>query len=66
MEVFGERAFRNTLQAVGNSYKIEITNPTGQACEVMAVVLLHVLDGKIIQEDPYYEPESLIRCGWAQ
>jgi len=32
----------------------------------MAVVLLHILDGEIIQEDLYYEPDTLIQCGWVQ
>lgn len=66
LELFGERGFRDKPQAIGSSYAIEITDPTGEACEVMAVVLLHVLDGKIVQEDLYYNADSLIQCGWAQ
>jgi ketosteroid isomerase-like protein len=66
LELFGERGFRDKPQAIGSSYAIEITDPTGEACEVMAVVLLHVLDGKIVQEDLYYNTDSLIQCGWAQ
>ena len=66
LEVFGERAYRDKPQAVGSSYKIEVTDTAGEICKVEAVVLLHVFEGKIIQEDIYYEPNSLIECGWAE
>jgi ketosteroid isomerase-like protein len=65
-EVFGEKRYEESPQMIGSSYGIQTTSPTGETCEVMAVVLLQVLDGKIIQEDLYYEPDSLIQCGWAQ
>ena len=65
-EVFGERAYRDKPQAVGSSYRIEITDSSGEPCDVEAVVLLHVFEGKLIQEDLYYEPDSLIQCGWAE
>jgi len=66
LEMFGERGFRDKPQAIGSSYAIEITDPSGDACQVMAVVLLQVLDGKIDQEDLYYGADSLIQCGWAE
>jgi ketosteroid isomerase-like protein len=66
LEMFGESFMRDRAQAIGSSFAIQITTPADEACEVMAVVLLHVLDGKVVQEDLYYEPDSLIRCGWAQ
>lgn len=65
-DVFGERRYEGTPQTIGSSYGIQITSPTGETCEVMAVVLLQVLDGEIIQEDMYYEPDSLMQCGWAK
>lgn len=65
LEIFGERAYRDKPQAVGSSYRIEVTNPSGESCEIEAVVILHVFEGKIVQEDLYYEPESLVTCGWA-
>jgi uncharacterized protein YacL (UPF0231 family) len=37
----------------------------GEACEVMVVVLLHVFEGEVVQEDLYYDADSLIQCGWA-
>jgi ketosteroid isomerase-like protein len=64
--MFGEKGFSDKPQAIGSSYAIEVTDPTGEACEVMAVVLLHVLDGKIVQEDLYYNADSLIQCAWAE
>ncbi len=66
LEMFGEKGFRDKPQAIGSSYAIEITDQSGEPCQVMVVVLLHVLDGKIVQEDLYYEPDSLIQCGWAE
>ena len=66
LEMFGERGFPDKPQAIGSSYAIEITDPSGETCQVLAVVLLHVLDGKIVQEDLYYDAESLIQCGWAE
>lgn len=66
LEIFGERLYRDKPQAVGSSFKIEVTVPSGETCEIEAVALLHVFEGKIIQEDLYYEPDSLIQCGWAE
>jgi ketosteroid isomerase-like protein len=66
LEIFGERLYRDKPQAVGSSFKIEIIDATDEVCEVEAVVLLHVFEGKIIQEDIYYETDSLIQCGWAE
>jgi len=66
MEIFGERAYRDTPQAVGSSFKIVVTDAAGEVCEVEAVVLLRIFEGKIVQEDIYYEPNSLIQCGWAE
>ena len=65
-ETFGEKPVEDKPQAVGSSFKIEVTNPSGIPCDLEAVVLLYVLEGKIIQEDIYYEPDSLIQCGWAE
>jgi len=66
LEVFGERIYHDKPQAIGSSFKIKVTDAAGEVCEVEAVVLLHVFEGKIIQEDIFYEPNSLIECGWAE
>lgn len=43
------------------------TDPGRQgSCQVVMAVLLESSDGLITQEYVYYEPESLINCGWAQ
>jgi WD40 repeat protein len=65
-EMFGEKRYEGKPQTIGSSYGIQTDLPTGETCEVMVVVLLQVLDGKIIQEDLYYDPDTLIKCGWAQ
>ena len=66
LEMFGERPIRDKPQAIGSSFVIQVSDMDGNDCEVIATVLLQVQDGKIIQEDLYYDPESLIRCGWAE
>ena len=66
MEMFGEKKFRDKPQALGSSFKIEVTDAAGEVCEIEAIILLHVFEGKILQEDIYYEPNSLIECGWAE
>lgn len=66
LEMFGERPMRDKPQAIGSIFEIQVTGPDDNECEVLATVLLQVQDGKIIQEDLFYEPESLIRCGWVQ
>ena len=66
IEMFGEKAYANKPQVIGSSYAIEIDDPSGEDCEVMALVLLQILDGKIEQEVLYYEVDSLIQCGWAK
>lgn len=65
-QMFGEKAFDDEPQTIGSLYATEVTDLTGETCEVMAVVLLQVLDGKIIKEDLYYDADTLIQCGWAQ
>ena len=66
LEMFGERPVKDRSQAIGSSFEIQVTGPDGNECDVFVTVLLQVQDGKIIQEDLYYEPESLIRCRWVQ
>ena len=65
-QMFGESAYPDQPQTIGSSYTIEVTDPTGDPCQIMTVVLLQVLDGKIIHEELYYEPDTLIACGWAR
>ncbi len=50
----------------GGTYVISVSGPGGQSCEVHAAVLLKTFEDQIVHEALYYEPESLIRCGWAR
>lgn len=61
---FGEG--RGDTPITGGLYAIKVTNPNEQPCEVKVAVLLQTIDNLIIQETLYYEPQSLISCGWAQ
>lgn len=38
----------------------------GESCQVLAAVLLEASDGQVTHESMYYEPESLIKCGWVE
>jgi ketosteroid isomerase-like protein len=64
--LFGEKKWRDKPQAVGSTFSIQLTDPNSKVCEITAIVLLHVMEGQIVQEEVYYKPESLLRCGWAQ
>ncbi len=56
---------------VGGVYVIHALNQARQPCDVRAIILLEapILDdlsaGKLINEWLFYEPDSLIACGWA-
>jgi len=50
----------------GGLYKIKVTDLTGQPCEIKVAVLLQAAENLITQETVYYEPQSLISCGWAK
>ncbi len=51
---------------IGGIYATQITDSTNQPCEVLVAVLLKAPEGKITNESLYYEPDSLIKCGWAK
>jgi ketosteroid isomerase-like protein len=65
-QMFGERFYQDKPQTIGSAYFLRTSNPIGETCEVMVVVLLQVFEGKIIQEEIFYQPGSLITCGWTQ
>lgn len=50
----------------GGLYVIKVNDLNGQPCEVHVAVLLQASEGKITHEALYYEPDSLIKCGWAK
>lgn len=61
---FGE--WQGESPITGGTYSIKVTDSSDQPCEVLVAVLLQASEGKIAHEDLYYEPASLIKCGWAK
>ncbi|MCU0478364.1 MAG: nuclear transport factor 2 family protein [Chloroflexi bacterium] len=47
-------------------FAIKGSGPDGKACEVRAGVVLESADGAITRERIWYEPASLVACGWVQ
>jgi ketosteroid isomerase-like protein len=51
----------------GGLYVIKVKDDNGQPCEVKVAVLLQTSENLLItHETLYYEPQSLISCGWAR
>ena len=61
---FGEG--RGDSPKTGGLFVIWVNDLSGQPCDVRAVVLLQTAEDQIVHEDLFYEPESLIKCGWAR
>ncbi len=61
----------STPVKVGGVYVIHALDRAGKSCNVRAIILLEapILEdssaGKLINEWLFYEPDSLIACGWA-
>ena len=64
LQTFGEWAGESPT--IGGTYKVEVSDTTSQSCEVLVAVLLKASESKITNESLYYEPDSLIKCGWAK
>jgi hypothetical protein len=64
LQAFGEG--KGETPIIGGTYAVEVTNSTNQPCDVLFGVLLQASEGKITHETLYYEPDSLVKCGWAQ
>lgn len=50
----------------GGVFAITVSGAGEEACEVRAAVLLRASEDHIVHESVYYEPDSLIACGWAR
>jgi hypothetical protein len=50
----------------GGLYTVKVQDLAGQPCEVKVAVLLQASESLITHETLYYEPQSLISCGWAR
>jgi ketosteroid isomerase-like protein len=61
---FGEG--RGDSPKTGGLFVIRVNDLSGQPCEMQMAVLLQTAEDKIAHEIIYYEPESLIKCGWAR
>jgi hypothetical protein len=57
---------------VGGVYTIHVLDQAGDPCDIQAIILLEApvisatSTDKLINEWLFYEPDSLIACGWAQ
>lgn len=64
LQSFGE--WKGESPIIGGTYSIKITDSSNQSCEVLVAVLLQASESKIAHESLYYEPDSLLKCGWAK
>jgi ketosteroid isomerase-like protein len=51
---------------IGGLFNVLVKDTRGQPCAIQAAVLLQAVEGKITHETIYYQPDSLILCGWSQ
>lgn len=64
LQAFGE--WRGESPVTGGIFSVEVADTANQPCEILVAVLLQASEGKITSETIYYEPDSLIKCGWAK
>ena len=62
--VFGEGHGDNP--ATGGTYAIRVRDLSGQPCDVQAAILIWTAEKQTSHEIIYYEPGSLVKCGWAK
>jgi len=61
---FGE--WNGKSPTIGGTYSVMVNDSDNQPCEVHIAVLLQTPEGKITHETLYYEPDSLVKCGWSK
>jgi hypothetical protein len=63
-----QKTIRLGRQHIGGVYEIRISDQVGQPCVVRAIILQKrtLDDNYIINESVYYQPDTLIACGWAR
>lgn len=67
LQAFGEgQGWQGEPPVIGGIFAIDSTGPTSQPCKVLAAVLMQTSEGSIIHETLYYDPDSLISCGWVR
>jgi ketosteroid isomerase-like protein len=63
LQSFGETGEVKTL---GGVYAMHVTDQNSKPCDVQALIVLEPNNGKISKETVFYQPDSLIACGWAR
>jgi hypothetical protein len=51
---------------LGGVYAMHVTDQNGKPCDIQALIVLEPDNEKITKETVFYQPDSLIACGWAQ
>lgn len=64
LQAFGKG--KGESPTIGGTYAVEVIDNANQPCKIFIAVLLKASGGKITNEALYYEPDSLIKCGWAK
>jgi ketosteroid isomerase-like protein len=54
------------VKTLGGVYAMHVTDQNGKPCDIKALIVLEPDNGKISKETVFYQPDSLIACGWAQ
>lgn len=62
---FGDRGQFTEPAPRGGTYGIRVAGSDGEACVVMAAVVVDAAEEGIVAESLYYEADSLLTCGWA-
>jgi hypothetical protein len=52
-------------EQVGSTFEIEVPTVGGESCTVRMAVILTADGGSIVAEEVFWEPESLLACGWS-
>jgi ketosteroid isomerase-like protein len=63
LEPFGESGSTKTMGAI---YAIHTSDKDGNPCDVKTAILFEISQKKIGKEWVFYQPDSLIACGWSQ
>jgi uncharacterized protein (TIGR02246 family) len=54
------------ITTLGGTYAIHTTDKNGKPCDVKTAIVIETKENKINNEWVFYDPDSLIACGWAK
>jgi ketosteroid isomerase-like protein len=54
------------ITTLGGIYAIHTTDGNGKPCDVKTAIVIETKENKVNNEWVFYNPDSLIACGWAQ